>query len=113
MNQLGADAKRVQVLFVTADPARDTAAVMAKYTHAFHPSFIGLRATGAPLAKFTSDYKLFAEAVGTGKDYPVDHTANAYVLDATGKIRLFAPSGFGVANWTHDLKLLIQESPAP
>ena len=109
MQQLGPDAARVQVLFVTIDPARDTPEVLSQYVQAFNPSFIGLRPSDAQLAKFAKDFRIYyAKVPGKTPDgYTMDHTAASYVFDPSGKLRLFARDGQGVQVWVHDLKLLL------
>jgi protein SCO1/2 len=110
MQQLGPDAKRVQVLFVTLDPQRDTAPLLAQYVSAFDTAFIGLRpADDAQLAKVAKDFRIYyAKAAGKdGADYTLDHTAASYVFDADGKLRLFARDGQGATPWVHDFKLLL------
>ncbi|WP_206997301.1 SCO family protein [Trinickia mobilis] len=110
MQQLGPDAQRVQVLFVTFDPARDTPALLAQYVPAFNPSFVGLRpADDAQLAKVTKDFRIYyAKVPGKTPDsYTMDHTAASYVFDPSGKLRLFVRDGQGVTPWVHDLKLLL------
>src|ERR1700710_3017877 len=108
--KLGDDGKRVQVLMVTVDPARDTAPLLGEYVSAFSPAFIGLRpADTAELVKITKDFRVYYAQVpgkATG-DYTVDHTAASYVFDPQGKLRLFARDGQGVDTWVHDLKLLL------
>lgn len=111
LQQLGPDdAKRVQVLFVTVDPERDTAALMAQYVPAFNPSFVGLRpADQAQLTKVTKDFRVYyAKVPGkTADSYTMDHTAASYVFDPDGKLRLFARDGQGAQPWVHDIKLLL------
>lgn len=110
MQKLGDDAKRVQVLMVTVDPARDTAPILTEYVAAFNPSFVALRpADDAQLVKITKDFRVYyAKAAGkTANDYTMDHTAASYVFDPQGKLRLFARDGQGVDPWVHDLKLLL------
>lgn len=109
MQQLGPDAARVQVLFVTLDPARDTPQVLSQYVQAFNPSFIGLRPSEAQLAKFAKDFRIYyAKVPGKTPDgYTMDHTAASYVFDPSGKLRLFARDGQGAQVWVHDLKLLL------
>ena len=109
MQQLGPDAARVQVLFVTIDPARDTPQVLSQYVQAFNPSFIGLRPSEAQLAKFAKDFRIYyAKVPGKTPDgYTMDHTAASYVFDPSGKLRLFARDGQGAQVWVHDLKLLL------
>jgi protein SCO1 len=109
LQQLGADAKRVQVLFVTVDPERDTPQVLAQYVQAFNPTFVGLRPSGAQLAKVAKDFRVYyAKVPGTTPDnYTMNHTAASYVFDPSGKLRLFARDGQGAQPWVHDLKLLL------
>jgi protein SCO1 len=109
MQQLGPEAARVQVLFVTIDPARDTQDVLSQYVAAFNPSFIGLRPNDAQLAKVAKDFRVYyAKVPGKAADgYTMDHTAASYVFDPSGKLRLFARDGQGAQPWVHDLKLLL------
>ena len=109
MQQLGPDAKRVQVLFVTVDPARDTPQVLSQYVQAFNPSFVGLRPDDAQLAKVAKDFRVYyAKVPGkTPDNYTMNHTAASYVFDPSGELRLFARDGQGVSQWVHALKPLI------
>ena len=109
LQQLGPDAKRVQVLFVTVDPERDTPQVLAQYVKAFDPSFVGLRPTDAQLAKVAKDFRVYyAKVPGTAPgNYTMNHTAASYVFDPSGKLRLFVRDGQGAQPWVHDLKLLL------
>jgi protein SCO1/2 len=111
MKRLGSDASRVQVLFVTLDPSRDTPAVLSQYVHAFNPSFDALRpASDSARDAFAKDFKLvYAKVPGaTAGDYTVDHTAASYVFDPQGRLRLYARDGQGPDPWVHDLKLLLE-----
>ncbi|MGH8780804.1 SCO family protein [Paraburkholderia sp.] len=110
LQQLGPDAaKRVQVLFVTVDPQRDTPSLLGQYVAAFNPSFVGLHPTDAQLVKITKDFRVYyAKVPGKTPDsYTMDHTAASYVFDPSGKLRLFARDGQGAGPWVHDLKLLL------
>jgi protein SCO1/2 len=109
LQQLGPDAKRVQVLFVTVDPARDTPQVLSQYVQAFDPSFVGLRPSEAQLTKVAKDFRVYyAKVPGTTPDnYTMNHTAASYVFDPSGKLRLFVRDGQGAQPWVHDLKLLL------
>ncbi len=109
LQALGADAKRVQVLFVTIDPDRDTPPVLSQYVQAFNPTFVGLRPSDAQLAKVAKDFRVYyAKVPGkTPDNYTMDHTAASYVFDPSGKLRLFARDGQGAQPWVHDLKLLL------
>ena len=108
--QLGPeDAKRVQVLFVTVDPDRDTAALCSRNTCRRSIRFVGLRpADQAQLTKITKDFRVYyAKVPGKTPDsYTMDHTAASYVFDPDGKLRLFARDGRATP-WVHDLKLLL------
>ena len=109
LQQLGPDAKRVQVLFVTVDPERDTPQVLSQYVQAFNPSFVGLRPSDAQLAKVAKDFRVYyAKVPGASPDsYTMNHTAASYVFDPSGKLRLFVRDGQGAQPWVHDLKLLL------
>ncbi|WP_321934354.1 SCO family protein [Paraburkholderia sp. J8-2] len=115
LQQLGPDAaKRVQVLFVTVDPDRDTAQILGQYAAAFNPTFIGLRpASEDQLKQVAKDFRVYyAKVPGNTPDgYTMDHTAASYVFDTTGKLRLFARDGQGVTSWLHDLKILLGSNP--
>jgi len=92
LRKLGpADAAKVQVLFVTIDPERDTQALLAQYVPAFDPSFIGLRGDLEATAKIAKDFKVFYQKVPgkTPGSYTMDHTAGSYVYDPQGCLRLF------------------------
>ncbi|WP_322043876.1 SCO family protein [Paraburkholderia sp. J67] len=111
LQQLGPDAaKRVQVIFVSVDPERDTPQILGQYVSAFNPTFIALRpADDAQLKQVTKDFRVYyAKVPGSTPDgYTMDHTAASYVFDTTGKLRLFARDGQGVTPWVHDLKILL------
>ncbi|WP_321894240.1 SCO family protein [Paraburkholderia heleia] len=115
LQQLGPDAaKRVQVLFVTVDPERDTPQILSQYTAAFNPTFIGLRpASEDQLKQVAKDFRVYYAKVpgNTPDSYTMDHTAASYVFDTTGKLRLFARDGQGVTPWLHDLKILLGLNP--
>ncbi|WP_322051101.1 SCO family protein [Paraburkholderia bannensis] len=111
LQQLGPDAdKRVQVIFASVDPERDTSQILGQYVSAFNPTFIALRpADDAQLKQVTKDFRVYyAKVPGKTPDgYTMDHTAASYVFDTTGKLRLFARDGQGVTPWVHDLKILL------
>ncbi len=107
--ELGADGDKLQVLFITVDPERDTQQALADFVPAFDPSFVGLYGTPEQTAKLQQDYKLFVQKVKnkTGDSYNVDHTAGSYVYDPQGRIRLFMRSGQGPQAVLNDLKLIL------
>jgi protein SCO1/2 len=109
LKELGPQAAKVQVLFVTIDPERDTQELLAQYVPAFNPTFIGLRGDAAATAKVAKEFKVFyAKSPGTTPDaYSMDHTAGSYVFDTQGKIRLFVRHGKGAAPIAQDIKLLL------
>jgi len=112
MQQLGADAKRVQVLFVTLDPERDTRELLANYVPAFDPSFLGLYGDLEATAKTAKEFRVYYQKQPgpTPDSYTLDHTAGSYVFDAQGRVRLFARYGDGGANLVADLRTLLKES---
>lgn len=107
---LGPDAEKVQVVFVTLDPARDTPAVLAKYAPAFNPSFIGLYGTDAAIAATAKEFKVFFQKQpGSSPDnYTIDHTAASYAYDPQGRLRLYIKHGETPEALAADLKLLLQ-----
>lgn len=109
MKELGPQADKVQVLFVTIDPARDTPALLSQYVPAFDKRFVGLYGDEAATAKVAKEFKVFFQKVPgkTPGSYTMDHTAGSYVFDPQGRIRLFVKHGDGPAPLVHDLKLLL------
>jgi protein SCO1/2 len=109
MQELGPLADKVQVLFITIDPERDTQALLAQYVPAFDPRFLGLYGDAAATDKVAKEFKVYYARV-PGKvpgSYTMDHTAGSYVFDPAGHIRLFVRNGQGTAPLVHDLKLLL------
>ena len=112
MKSLGPDADKLQVLFITLDPERDTPEVMAGYVPVFHPGFLGLYGDRAATEKVARDFKIFQQRVSgpDGKSYTIDHTAASYVFDMRGHLRLFVRHGQNGAPLLNDLKLLLSEN---
>jgi protein SCO1/2 len=111
---LGKDGERVQAVFVSVDPERDTPQILKAYMASFGPDFVALRGTPEETKVAAQNFKVFY-AKSPGKvegSYTVDHTAGTYVFDAQGKVRLFVRYGSGAEALRHDLKLLLAESPA-
>ena len=109
MTLLGDDAKRVQVLFVTVDPARDTPALLAQYVPSFHPGFLGLYADEKGTSALAKEFKVFyARQPGTTPgSYSIDHSTSSYAFDPQGKLRLLLRHGEAPNNLAADLKLLL------
>ncbi|MDM0049220.1 SCO family protein [Variovorax sp. J22R115] len=108
--QLGADGGKLQVLFVTVDPARDTPEVMKAYMGAFDPSFVALIPTPDQLAAMTKDFKVYYKKVDgkTPTSYSMDHSAASFIYDPQGRLRLYARYGAGVPAMVSDIKALLK-----
>jgi len=111
LKTLGPDASKVQVLFVTVDPSRDTPALLKNYVANFRPDFIALRGDETQTQQVIKDFKLIVQKVPgkTPDSYTIDHTAGSYVFDPEGRIRLFASQSLDPALLTEDLKALLAE----
>lgn len=109
MAALGPQAARVQVLFVTLDPERDTQQVLADYVQWFHPAFLGLRGDAATTAALTASFKAVAsrQAVQGGMGYVIDHTAAVYAYDPQGRLRLYIRPEDGNEQVLNDLGSLL------
>lgn len=107
---LGKDRDKLQVLFVTVDPARDTPIVMKAYMAAFDPSFIALIPSPEQLALMAKDFKAYYKKVdgATPTSYSMDHSAAQYVYDPQGRLRLYVRYGTGVAPMVADLQTLLK-----
>ncbi len=114
MKELGPDADRVQVLFVTVDPERDTQELLAHYVPAFDKRFIGLFGDAAATARVAKEFKiLYQKQPGsTPGTYTMDHSAGVYIFDPQGRLRLYASYGQGPEVFVHDLRELLRTAPA-
>jgi protein SCO1 len=112
MKRLGPDADRVQVLFITVDPERDTAALLKQYVPAFDPHFLGLRGDAAATARTAKEFRIIYQKVPgpTPGSYTMDHSAGSYVFDPQGRLRLFVSNGQGPDVFAHDLRALLRAS---
>ena len=111
MALMGPQADKVQVLFVTLDPERDTAAILKQYVPAFDPRFLGLRpADEAALEQVTKDLKIYYKKVpgSSPGSYTMDHTAGSYAFDPEGHLRLYIKHAQGPETLAHDLKELLK-----
>lgn len=111
LSQLGADAERVQVLFVTVDPTHDTVKQLADFVPRFHPAFIGLTGTPEEIGRVAQDYKVAyaANPKSTAGQVLIDHGGGMLVKDATGKLRLLFRNDMPVADMAHDLRRLLTQ----
>jgi protein SCO1/2 len=109
LKTLGADARNVQVLFVTVDPKRDTPELLRQYVPAFDPDFLGLYGDAEATAKVAKDFHVYAQE-RAGKDsegYTIDHSAHIYVIDRQGRLRLLIAPGTPPASIASDLRVLL------
>jgi protein SCO1/2 len=107
---LGADADRLQVLFVTVDPERDTRELLKAYMENFDPTFVALVPTLQQLPALTGDYKIYYKKVegATPTSYSMDHSAGSYIYDAKGQLRLFSRYGSPKEALTKDIQTLLK-----
>jgi protein SCO1/2 len=107
---LGADGERVQGIFVTLDPERDTPEVLKNYVKAFHPSFVALRGTPEQTRAAAQEFKVFfAKVPGKDGSYTMDHTAASFLFDPQGRVRVYTRYGSGPKALADDLKVLLAE----
>ncbi|HSB49670.1 MAG TPA: SCO family protein [Burkholderiales bacterium] len=111
VRELGPDGNRVQVLFVTVDPERDTQQVLKQYVPSFNPTFLGLYGDAEATARAAKAFKIYYQKQ-PAKDgrYSVDHSAGTYILDGEGRLRLFAQYGAGAPALLHDIRILLGKS---
>ena len=111
LKTLGPDASRVQVVFITVDPSRDTAALLKNYVTNFRPDFLALRGDEAQTQQVIRDFKVLVEKVPgkTADSYTIDHTAGSYIFDPVGRIRLFASQSLDPTMLTADIQALFAE----
>jgi len=107
---LGPTSARVQVLFVTVDPERDTREILAQYVPWFNPSFLGLYGTLEETAAVAKEYRVFyAKKKSDGAlGYTLDHWAGSYAYDPVGRLRLYIPPDLTSADVAADVKALLQ-----
>ncbi|MBI3371448.1 MAG: SCO family protein [Betaproteobacteria bacterium] len=112
MTQLGADAGRVQVLFVTVDPERDTPLLLEQYVKSFDPRFQGLTGSLEEVGTAAKQFKIFF-AKSPGKEpgsYSVDHSTQIYLIDATGRARIFLKHDATPADFAQDIRTLLAQA---
>jgi protein SCO1/2 len=109
---LGEQAERVQVLFVTVDPERDTPELLREFLPAFNPRFLGMYTDAGALKALAQEYKVVYQktSVRAPDDYLIDHSAGTFVYDTRGRIRLLVPYGSDAASIAQDLRTLLAES---
>ena len=107
---MGADSDKLQVIFITLDPERDTAELLKAYMGNFDPTFIALRPTMNQLPQVAKDFKIYYKKVEgtTPGSYSMDHSAGSYIYDPKGNIRLYSRYGNDAQGLTSDLRLLLK-----
>lgn len=108
---LGADGDRLQGLFISVDPARDTPQVMKEYMASFDPSFLALYTTADGLPELAKRFRVYYKKVDgqTPTSYTMDHSAGSYVYDKQGRVRLYTRYGSGAPALAGDVKKLLVE----
>ncbi|WP_343623010.1 SCO family protein [Roseateles puraquae] len=108
---LGADGEKVQGVFVTIDPERDTGQLLKAYMASFDPSFVALRGSAEQTQAAAKEFKVFyAKVPGkTPETYTMDHTAASFIFDTEGRVRVYARYGSGAQALADDIKLLLAE----
>jgi protein SCO1/2 len=112
LQQLGPLADRVQLIFVTVDPERDTPALLREFVPAFDPRFLGAYTDAESLARLAREFKVVYQktSVKAEGDYLIDHSAGTYVYDPQGRLRLLMPYGSSPDAIAHDLRMLLTTS---
>jgi protein SCO1 len=107
---LGADGDKLQAIFITVDPERDTPELLNAYMGNFDPTFLALRPAIDKLPGVAKDFKIFYKKVEgkTPGSYSVDHSAGSYVYDPKGQVRLYNRYGTGIEGLTSDIRLLLK-----
>ncbi|WP_397535848.1 SCO family protein [Roseateles sp.] len=108
---LGPDGERVQGIFISVDPERDTPDLLKAYLASFDPSFVALRGSADQTQAVAKEFKVYyAKVPGkTEGSYSIDHTAASYLFDSQGRVRVFSRYGSGAQALTDDLKVLLAE----
>lgn len=110
VRSLGPEAARVQVLFVTVDPERDSPELLSKYVAAFDPGFLALHGDAAATQRAAREFKIYYEKRKVGDSYSVDHSAQSYVIDPSGRLRLLVRHDRIASDLAADLRTLLAES---
>jgi protein SCO1/2 len=107
VKRLGSDGRRVQVIFVTLDPERDTPAILTSYLGSFDPRFLALWAEPSAVDAMAREFHIFYQRVPTGSSYTLDHTAVTYAFDPAGRLRLAIGHDETPAAVAHDVEELL------
>ncbi|MFM8589665.1 MAG: SCO family protein [Limnohabitans sp.] len=107
---LGSEGERLQAVFITVDPDRDTPELLKAYMGNFDPAFVALRPTPEQLPALLKDFKIYAKKVAgpTATSYSMDHSAQSYLYDPQGRLRLYNRYGSGAQAVAYDARLLLK-----
>lgn len=105
---MGKDGDRLQVIFITLDPERDSPAVLDAYVKTFDPSFVALYGTLEETAATAKEFDVFYEKVPSGSTYTLSHTATSYVYDSRGTLRLGLSHSLSAQECTEDLLTVME-----
>lgn len=108
--KLGANGDRLQVIFITVDPERDSAELLREYIAAFDPTFLALRGTPEEVRRVADEFKVFYEKVPTGSAYTVNHSTMTYLFDPQGRLRVGLSHALGAEQFAHDVRLLLKQA---
>ncbi len=110
---LGSDADKLQGVFVTVDPARDTTELLKAYMANFDPTFVAFVPTPDELADVPKRFKIYykKQAGPTPTSYTMDHSAGSYVFDTQGHVRLYSRYGSGAQVLAQDIQTLLKTTP--
>jgi protein SCO1/2 len=106
---LGADGAKLQGIFITVDPERDTPELLKAYVANFGADFVALRPSLEQLPKVTKDFKIYYKKVDgkTPTSYTLDHSAGSFMFDPQGRIRLYNRHASGAETLAADVKILL------
>jgi len=107
MRILGKDAEKVQVIFITVDPERDTPEMLVQYAPAFHPSFLGLYGDAKVTAQVAKSFYVSYQKQPSASGYTVDHSVGTFLIDPKGRVRLRAPLAQRSEWLAEDIRLLL------
>ncbi len=113
IKELGPDGEKVQVLFVSVDPERDTKDLLKQYVTAFNPTFLGLSGDMEATVRVAKEFKVYVQKQQPkkpGGSYSIDHSAGTFILDGQGRLRLFVQHGAAAASLLGDIKTLLKQA---
>jgi protein SCO1 len=107
---IGDDGSKVQVIFISLDPERDTAGILREFIGSFHPSFVALRGDVDLTRKTAEDYKVFFRKVPLAGSYTIEHSAMVYAYDKSGHFRYVLRPSMTAREQAEQVKSLVAAS---